>query len=612
MKQTTSPKRILVTGANGFIGFWLVAALLNRGHYVTAAMRHAKQRKEDYVADIMGRLEESIDIKNKLEVVEFDLEKVVELESEFPSGGRDIQVVYHLAAAFSWGLENKTAHQQNVDGSLNLLDWLSGLDKLERFLWVGGYRVASAGKLSERELYQSLGAYEASKLIAHKNIIAKADQLNIPWTALNPSTVIGDSTTGDTRQFVGVAEIVEQMFNGELAAIPGNERTFVPLTNVDFVAEFAARVFEFDESIGQQYWLLDENTPTLPKLINGFANHMGLKAPKYSVPVSVLKRVPEKLMPGSKETLSFLSDDSYDVTSTQQLSAKMGICQRAPVRNIEGWIDSLVNQGFGHLTQGESLDTPNFRISGGYHKGVYVRNYRRADSNSRNDIEDQSSSNVSLVCLHGLPLEGLSWHEMISRLNTSTIVPDLPGLGRSGGKLTQNYDWLDSLIDEPAVLVGHSLGTGLALQYAHSAPDKVKGLVLISPYFLQGKPGLMLRSAWLMKLVSKFIDYDKITSGLHPQGVKHTAVANSQYALTRPSVRSNIFQNLALAGKQKHREHMSQLLQQLDIPVLLIAGEKDPLLAETNKRVVEIAGAGHNPQLTHPSQVAQAIKETIS
>jgi pimeloyl-ACP methyl ester carboxylesterase len=74
-----------------------------------------------------------------------------------------------------------------------------------------------------------------------------------------------------------------------------------------------------------------------------------------------------------------------------------------------------------------------------------------------------------------------AWH------GWNVLAPDLPGHGRSGGAALRTVeamaDWLLALLDaagaRQAVLAGHSMGSLIALEAAHRAPDRVTGLALL-------------------------------------------------------------------------------------------------------------------------------------
>jgi pimeloyl-ACP methyl ester carboxylesterase len=55
-------------------------------------------------------------------------------------------------------------------------------------------------------------------------------------------------------------------------------------------------------------------------------------------------------------------------------------------------------------------------------------------------------------------------------------------------------DWIDSLtLAQPAVLIGHSLGGYLALQFALQQPERVRALVLVNPFYTQNQLPAVLR-----------------------------------------------------------------------------------------------------------------------
>ena len=97
------------------------------------------------------------------------------------------------------------------------------------------------------------------------------------------------------------------------------------------------------------------------------------------------------------------------------------------------------------------------------------------------------------VLLHGIGSAATPFAPLLERLRRDVcrvIAPDYPGHGFSPDatvRLTPEVLFdsvstaLDSLIDEPAILVGNSLGGAVALRYAISRPERVRALVLVSP-----------------------------------------------------------------------------------------------------------------------------------
>jgi pimeloyl-ACP methyl ester carboxylesterase len=96
-----------------------------------------------------------------------------------------------------------------------------------------------------------------------------------------------------------------------------------------------------------------------------------------------------------------------------------------------------------------------------------------------------------LIVIHGGGGDASSWLQNIQELSAHYTVyaPDLPGYGGSQAldgeyhipELTRFIDdFSDSLGLESFYLVGHSLGGGVALNYALQFPKRIKKLVLVS------------------------------------------------------------------------------------------------------------------------------------
>ena len=113
-----------------------------------------------------------------------------------------------------------------------------------------------------------------------------------------------------------------------------------------------------------------------------------------------------------------------------------------------------------------------------------------------------------IILIHGLAGSMFDWADLLPALVAAGYTVhtlDLLGHGRSfqPKELDQYHvdrvfehlkGWIDSLeLDRPAILVGHSLGGYLALEYALAFPQKVRALVLADAFYTLDQLSLLLR-----------------------------------------------------------------------------------------------------------------------
>ncbi|HSK26135.1 MAG TPA: alpha/beta fold hydrolase [Jiangellales bacterium] len=113
-----------------------------------------------------------------------------------------------------------------------------------------------------------------------------------------------------------------------------------------------------------------------------------------------------------------------------------------------------------------------------------------------------------IVFLHGLLGSNRDWTHLVADLaeHRRVVAPDLLGHG-SSAKPVGDYslgahagivrDLLDHLGLDRVILVGHSLGGGIAMQFTYLFPERVARLVLVSSGGLGREVGLPLRAATL-------------------------------------------------------------------------------------------------------------------
>jgi pimeloyl-ACP methyl ester carboxylesterase len=114
----------------------------------------------------------------------------------------------------------------------------------------------------------------------------------------------------------------------------------------------------------------------------------------------------------------------------------------------------------------------------------------------------------ALLLLHGITNSSETWERVAPRLaeHFTLIAPDLLGHGQSatprgdyslGAHASGVRDVLTALGIERATVVGHSLGGGIAMQFAYQFPERCERLVLVSSGGLGREVHPLLRAASL-------------------------------------------------------------------------------------------------------------------
>ncbi|MFD8816494.1 alpha/beta fold hydrolase [Streptomyces sp. NPDC059627] len=559
----------IVFGAGGFIGRSLVAELLRRGGRVAAAVRGSG---DGLTAWLDGQ---GVD-RAALTVVRADITAPgLGLPEEGLSGIRD---VYNTAARFAFGITEAQARAVNVTGAVHVVEWAAGLPKLRRVVHISGYRMAAAdGRPPD---YRRQGAYEASKQEGDAAVRARARALEVPLSIANPSTVIGPG------QYLGLAEVVSGLWQGRLRALPGGPGVFLPVVPLDHFVRFLAALPQDPGSTDGTYWVLDDSTPELPALVGLLAEHLGVRPPRRSIPVGVLRRLPRAITRADPETLSFLSTDRYDTASARALSAAHGLSM-PPVRTaLREWADDLVATRFGR--------SGRCRRPYGFHSVAGTRTWVTGER-----------QRPGYVLLHGLLLSADAWAGAADHLDAPALAADLPGFGRSGASAATLDEWLDDLlrpVETRPVLVAHSLACGPALRYAAARPDRLSALVLVAPAFLQRPSAALLRSPLAVPLLRTASAARLARSLGLPEGPGLDALTLD---LRRAGTARRVV--AAVRGAHRQRAELRRVLRESRLPVDIVVGSADPLAEPVDTPVTVIEASGHCPQVTHPAAVARLL-----
>ncbi|WP_336083548.1 alpha/beta fold hydrolase [Nocardia sp. SSK8] len=555
----------IVFGAAGFIGRSLVAELLRTGHTVAAALRAGS---EDRLRDWLAAQEVET---AGLRIVTTDIGEPDLALGDSVEGVRD---VYNAAALMKFGLDAEVARRVNVDGARHVLEWAGRQPELRRVVHITGYRVAAEGPRDYRD-----GAYEASKIQADGMLRALAAERGIPLTFANPAGVLGPG------QYFGLADIIDNLWQGQLPALPGSAETFIPVVDLGYVARFLAGLPTLPDTVGESYPLLDPATPVLPELIRLVAAHLGVPTPRFTLPTALVRRLPRALTHADPEALTFISSDRYDTTAADEVARRLGIEHPPVAELLTSYADGIVAS-----RNGKVVPVPG----SGFRNGTWLAGER---------------ANPGYVLLHGIPVDGESWNELARELDGPVLRADMPGIGRSAPSALSIGEWAEELmapVRSRPVLVGHSFGSWAAVEFALRHPERVSRLVLIAPAFLQ-KPAAWWLGSPVAGEVVRRLPVATLAARLGvPVG---PAIASAAANLRRPGVARRTFTALGQAGAS--RAELAEKLARVTVPVDIVVGADDPLTEPTVHPVHTVDGTGHYPQVTHPAQVAAIVRGEI-
>jgi len=594
MTPRDEARHALVFGASGLVGRHLILTLAEAGATVTAAVRSAESgaRVERWLAE--HGLSRSI----RTTIVDFEAPAIV---SGGPAAFSSVTEIHNCAGSYRFGMTAHEARGANVGIVEKVMAFAAALPHLQRVVHVSGYRVGGQDPTTvpwsdahRTALYEELGAYEASKVESDAIFQARALEHGIPWTVVNPSSVIGDSATGESDQHIGLATTIEQMWDGTAAALPGDETTFLPVVTVDYLAAFMAAAAIDPDAAGKAYWILDDATPPLADLLTHVGRHLGAKVPRVRIPVGVITRLPQWITKADPETLTFMSADRYPTDTAIELATRHGIRMPDVRVSLERWADHLAAHRFGAATTGDRriIDAGGLRT---FELGI---------------------AGSDRVILPGLPVNADTWAEVASGIGARAL--DLPGLGLSGGTGIQDWErWLPAVLgDGPVDLIGHSIGAAAAVVAADRMPARVRSLTLIAPFFLQAPAGAL---AGLRPLVSAYLrhaDPVRLSHRLTGSDSSAGALESSVSDLRRRTGR-RAAEQLARAGSERWRAELREALGRFRGTIRVITGSDDPLAGDaikslesrSNVELISVPGAGHHPQLTHGDALVELLAE---
>jgi pimeloyl-ACP methyl ester carboxylesterase len=228
-----------------------------------------------------------------------------------------------------------------------------------------------------------------------------------------------------------------------------------------------------------------------------------------------------------------------------------------------------------------------------------------------------------VVLIHGAGGTHLYWPSEVRRLPGYLVyAPDLPGHGKSGGRGMQSIttytqalvNWLDAVDLHSAVLIGHSMGSAIALSLALNHPGRVLGLGLVGAGArLRVAPELLEQASNQTTFLNAVNTLISRSFSVHAP-TRLTELAGRRMAETRSSV---LYGDFLACDEFDVRERLGELRQ----PTLIVCGAEDQMTPVRHAQFLAngipqaalklIPNAGHMVMLEQPQAVATAIGEFV-
>jgi len=235
----------------------------------------------------------------------------------------------------------------------------------------------------------------------------------------------------------------------------------------------------------------------------------------------------------------------------------------------------------------------------------------------------------AMVFVHGAGMDHSVWALLarsFAHRGFSVLAPDLPGHGRSGGaplsSIATLADWTAALIDAAGVanarIVGHSMGSLVALETAARHPDKIAALGLIATAAPMRVSDDLLNAAKTndhaaIDMISIWGEgYRATLGGSLTPGLWMLGSAQRLLERAHPGV---IFADLSACSA--YQDALAAAAK-VTVPSIVIQGSRDLMTpvkggkaiaaAIPNCRLVMIEGAGHMLMSERPDEVLAALR----
>jgi CDP-glucose 4,6-dehydratase len=217
-------RKVLVTGATGFIGSWLTESLVKKGADVTILFK-----KDDPIG-----LESIKHIEKKIKIKTGDVRDKNIVNKTL----KDQEILFHLAAVTQviYSIKNPTITAEvNIGGTLNILDGIRNSNEDQFLVFISTDKVYGEPKytpIDEEHPLIGKSPYDATKIAADRLVYAFQLTYNLKSSIIRPSNVFGGRDSNILR---AVPDFITSIINGKSPVIRTHgehKRDYMYITDV--------------------------------------------------------------------------------------------------------------------------------------------------------------------------------------------------------------------------------------------------------------------------------------------------------------------------------------------------------------------------------------------
>ena len=344
------PNVHFVTGYPGFIGKRLAARLLERDRKAQLCLLVQPRFARDARREV-GKLDAKTAARVRIfvgDIVDMHLGLSGE---EYRRLAGEVTHIFHLAAISYLGVDRRNLERVNVDGTRSVLELARDAKNLARLTHVSTVHVSGdrQGVIDEDELEEGQrfhNAYEETKFRAE--VLVRKAMSELPITVVRPSTVVGDSRTGEIDRFDGPYYTAFELVTSPLRVpvpLPGDGSFPLNVVPSEFVVEAIIELAFRKEAAGKTFHLVDPNPMSARKVYEYVARRAGKRPPRARLPAKAsvaILRLPilEKLARPQRAAIEHLNQIViYNCRNTLEQLDGTGI--RCPPLNT--YLDKLLD-----------------------------------------------------------------------------------------------------------------------------------------------------------------------------------------------------------------------------------------------------------------------------